>query len=215
MFFVAVVFFIYAQREFLQKIHSRKAWICLTFVNNMHQKNCVKANVAVIDLLLSTPDIGTLVVPFFCIVISETWTYFDGVWSKLMINVVRNGNCQHDSQFGITTLILLFGYLLGLKLYRWLRRKRLWVQGFPMTILSFSNSEYLSTRTCAVVDATVVFTIPPVVSGCFKVTIPPHFSRCKVNRSNPYKVNKKVLFLANFIGDALFNETKITTCFFI
>ena len=215
MFFVAVVFFIYAQREFLQKIHSRKAWICLTFVNNMHQKNCVKANVAVIDLLLSTPDIGTLVVPFFCIVISETWTYFDGVWSKLMINVVRNGNCQHDSQFGITTLILLFGYLLGLKLYWWLRRKRLWVQGFPMTILSFSNSEYLSTRTCAVVDATVVFTIPPVVSGCFKVTIPPHFSRCKVNRSNPYKVIKKVLFLANFIGDALFNETKITTCFFI
>ena len=215
MFFVAVVFFIYAQRKFLQKIHSRKAWICLTFVNNMHQKNCVKANVAVIDLLLSTPDIGTLVVPFFCIVISETWTYFDGVWSKLMISVVRNGNCQHDSQFGITTLILLFGYLLGLKLYRWLRRKRLWAQGFPMTILSFSNSEYLSTRTCAVVDATVVFTIPPVVSGCFKVTIPPHFSRCKVNRSNPYKVNKKVLFLANFIGDALFNETKITTCFFI
>ena len=125
------------------------------------------------------------------------------------------GNCQHDSQFGITTWILLFGYLLGLKLDRWLRRKRLWAQGFPMTILSFSNSEYLSTRTCAVVDATVVFTIPPVVSGCFKVTIPPHFSRCKVNRSNPYKVIKKVLFLANFTGDALFNETKITTFFYI
>ena len=35
----------------------------------------------------------------------------------------------------------------------------------------------------------------------------------KSRTPNPYKVNKKVLFLANFIGDALFNETKITTCF--
>lgn len=46
------------------------------------------ANVAAIALLPSTPDIGTLVGPFFSIVINETWTYFDEVWLKLMISEV-------------------------------------------------------------------------------------------------------------------------------
>ena len=43
-------------------------------------------NLAVIDLLSPTPDIGTLVVHYFSIVIDDAWTYFDGVWSKLMIS---------------------------------------------------------------------------------------------------------------------------------
>ena len=35
-------------------------------------------------------------------------------------------------------------------------------QGLPLTILSFSDSGYLSTRAFAVANATATFTIPPL-----------------------------------------------------
>ena len=40
--------------------------------------------------------------------------------------------------------------------------ERLLGQGLPLTILSFSDSGYLSTRAFAVANATATFTIPPL-----------------------------------------------------
>ena len=46
----------------------------------------VTEKVAVMDLLSSIPDIGTFFVPFSSIVFEEIWTYFEGVWSNLIIS---------------------------------------------------------------------------------------------------------------------------------
>ena len=73
--------------------------ICHTFVNKLHRKKrFVKC-----DRKLSSD--WSFVIYTRYSNISCSWTYF---------------NFQHDSQFGVKTLILLlFGYPLGLKLYRW------------------------------------------------------------------------------------------------
>ena len=42
--------------------------------------------VAVMDLLSSISEIGAFLVHFFSIVFEEIWTYFEGVWSKLIIS---------------------------------------------------------------------------------------------------------------------------------
>ena len=42
--------------------------------------------VAVRDLLSSIPEIGMFFIPVFSIVFEEIWTYFESVWSKLIIS---------------------------------------------------------------------------------------------------------------------------------
>ena len=62
--------------------------ICFIVVNKLYRKERFVKSDSKVDLLLSEPDTGTLVVPFFSILIDETLTYFDGIWSKLMMSEV-------------------------------------------------------------------------------------------------------------------------------
>ena len=66
-----------------------RLWLVLPLYINYIGRNLfsmVIEKVAVMDLLSSIPEIGTFSVPFFCIVFEEIWTYFEGVWSRLIIS---------------------------------------------------------------------------------------------------------------------------------
>ena len=123
-------------------------------------------------LLLSLmPAIGTLLSPFWSIVVDNTCTYFDGVWSKLM---VKEGGiwcfstlltiwCRNFSSFsfwgptGIFTLPVVFIWWTKLR-----QRIRLWSKDLPNSRWSFSKIGYHFVSTFAVAIATMVFTTPPL-----------------------------------------------------
>ena len=46
------------------------------------------------DLLSSISEIRKFFVPFFSIVFEEIWTYFEGIWSKL---ITSNGGLRYFS----------------------------------------------------------------------------------------------------------------------
>ena len=131
--------------------------------------------VAVMDLLSFAPAIETLVSPRFAIVIDETCTCLDQVWSKLMIKEGRIWyfstwltiwckNFSSASYWAPSIGICTFPVVL----MRWTKPihwKRLWAQNFSIFKFSFPRRGYCFSKAFAAAIAINELTTPPLYLG--------------------------------------------------
>lgn len=129
----------------------------------------VMEKVAVMDLLLLAPAIGTLVSPCLVMVNDDTCTYFDGVWSKLIINdagILYSSTwltiwCKFFSSASLWAPTEMCTFpVVFIRRTKPMRRKRLWARDLPILKSSLSGCGYRFSRAFAVAIATKEFTTP-------------------------------------------------------
>ena len=169
--------------------------------------------VAVMNLLLFAPAIETLVSPRFTMVIDETCTYLDGVWSKLMIkeggiwyfSTWLTTRCKNFSSafFWAPTGICTFPVVL-IRQTKPIRRKRLWAQNLSIFKFSFSRRGYRFSKAFAVAISTKELTTPHVYLAALRQFWTSGSILLRERQGRPLN-----LFTMNFLGDSFLRCTSL------